>query len=64
MADRITADDLKQRLDHKENIFFLDVRDAKEIAETGTVQGACAIPIKQLESRLGEVPKNAFVVTA
>ena len=64
MADRVTADDLKQRLDRKENIFFLDVRDPKEIAETGTVKGAATIPMKQLESRLAEVPKSAMVVTA
>ena len=64
MADRITADDLKRRLDHQQPVLFLDVRDASEIAETGTIEGAVCIPMKQLEARLAELPASAFLVTA
>jgi rhodanese-related sulfurtransferase len=64
MAGRIEVEDLKRRLDRKDNVCFLDVRDPKEIAESGTVRGALTIPLKQLEGRLAEVPKAALVVTA
>ena len=64
MADRITADDLKERLDRRQPVLFLDVRDASEIAATGTIESAVCIPMKQLESRLAELPRSTFLVTA
>lgn len=64
MAERISADDLKERIGQKLPVLFLDVREANEIAETGTVAGAVKIPMKELEARLAEVPKAAYVVTA
>jgi rhodanese-related sulfurtransferase len=64
MAERIAADALKERLDRKQPVFFLDVRDPQEIAGTGTLKGAVCIPMKQLAARLAELPKEAFIVTA
>jgi predicted sulfurtransferase len=60
----LTAEDLKKLIDDKTNFFFLDVREPKEIAELGTMQGYVNIPLGQLEARLGEIPKSALVVTA
>lgn len=61
---RISIDDLKQRVDQKKDLFFLDVREPKEIEELGTLKGYVNIPVGQLEARLKEVPKDRFIVTA
>lgn len=45
-------------------VFFLDVREPKEIEELGTYEGAVNIPLTQLESRLSEVPKDKTILTA
>jgi rhodanese-related sulfurtransferase len=45
-------------------IFFLDVREPKEIAETGSYEGYVNIPMGQLESRLGELPRDRPILTA
>lgn len=63
-AKNLTAEDLKKLIDDKTKFFFLDVREPKEIAELGTMQGYVNIPLSQLEARVGEVPKSATVVTA
>ncbi len=63
-AKNLTAEDLKKLIDDKTKFFFLDVREPKEIAELGTMQGYVNIPISQLEARVSEVPKSATVVTA
>ena len=63
-AKNLTAEDLKKLVDDKTDFFFLDVREPKELAELGTMQGYVNIPLSQLEARIGEVPKSAKVVTA
>jgi rhodanese-related sulfurtransferase len=61
---RISADELKKRVDKKKDLFFLDVREPKEIEELGSLKGYVNIPVDQIESRLSEVPKNRYIVTA
>ncbi|HEU0094101.1 MAG TPA: hypothetical protein VFS78_18465, partial [Vicinamibacteria bacterium] len=46
------------------NVFFLDVREPKEIGEGGSYEGYVNIPMSQLESRLGELPKDRPILTA
>jgi rhodanese-related sulfurtransferase len=58
----LSADGLKDLLDKKVKLFFLDVREPEEIAELGTIEGYVNIPMSQLESRLGEIPKDALLV--
>ena len=48
----------------KGDVVVLDVREPKELAETGTVKGAIHIPLGQLESRLGELPKDKVILAA
>jgi rhodanese-related sulfurtransferase len=62
-AKKLSPDELKTLLEKKE-IFFLDVREPKELEETGTIKGYTNIPIGQLESRYQEVPKDRLIVTA
>jgi len=45
-------------------IFFLDVREPKEIEELGSYEGYVNIPMSQLESRLGELPRDRPILTA
>ena len=48
----------------KGDVVVLDVREDSELVETGTVKGAIHIPLGQLESRLGELPKDKVILTA
>jgi rhodanese-related sulfurtransferase len=48
----------------KGEVVVLDVREDAELVETGTVKGAIHIPLGQLESRLGELPKDKVILTA
>jgi hypothetical protein len=45
-------------------VFFLDVREPKELEEFGSYEGYVNIPMSQLESRLGELPKDKPILTA
>ncbi len=46
------------------NVFFLDVREPKEIEELGSYEGFVNIPVTQLEKRLGELPRDKAILTA
>jgi hypothetical protein len=46
------------------NVFFLDVREPKELEELGSYEGYVNIPMSQLEGRLGELPKDRPILTA
>ena len=59
----LSPDELKQLLE-KKKIFFLDVREPKELTELGTIKGYVNIPLGQLEGRLSEIPKDKLIVTA
>jgi rhodanese-related sulfurtransferase len=60
---QLSADELKAALE-KKNVFFLDVRQPKELEELGTIKGYVNIPLDQLEKRLSEIPKDKLIITA
>jgi predicted sulfurtransferase len=60
---KLSADELKELIE-KKDVFFLDVREPKELEELGTIKGYVNIPLDQLEKRIAEVPKNKLIVTA
>lgn len=62
-AKRVNADAI-DALIAKGDVVVLDVRDAKELEELGTLKGVIHIPLNQLESRLGELPKDKVILTA
>jgi rhodanese-related sulfurtransferase len=62
VAQTLSTEELEKHLKDKK-VFFLDVREPKEIQELGTVEGYVNIPIGQLESRLKEVPKDKLIIT-
>jgi rhodanese-related sulfurtransferase len=63
-AKNLSADELDKLLKDEKNLFFLDVREPKEIQELGSIKGYVNIPLGELESRLSEIPKNKLIVTA
>jgi hypothetical protein len=60
---RVNADEIDQYIQEKK-VFFLDVREPKEIEELGTLEGYYNIPLGELEKRLAEVPKDRLILTA
>jgi rhodanese-related sulfurtransferase len=45
-------------------VFFLDVREPKEVEALGTLDGYVNIPLGQIEKRIAEIPKDSAVITA
>ena len=62
-AERIPIAELKKKIDSGKGPIIVDVREKKEIKESGAIPGAKHIPINQLEKRLDELPKGAEIVT-
>lgn len=60
---RVKAEDIDSVMQDKK-VFFLDVREPKEIEEFGSYEGYVNIPMSQLEGRLGELPKDRPILTA
>jgi hypothetical protein len=60
---RVTAEDIDSVMQDKK-VFFLDVREPKEIEELGGYEGYVNIPMSQLEGRIGELPKDRPILTA
>ena len=57
----ITPERVKFLLDNKENIYFIDLRTAKEFQQR-RLPGARSIPVAELEKRLTEIPKAGRVI--
>jgi rhodanese-related sulfurtransferase len=60
---RVKPDDIDSLLaDGK--VVLLDVREPWELEEMGTREGYINIPLRELEKRLGELPKDKAILTA
>ena len=53
-----TVEELKSRIDHRDRIWILDVREPNEF-QICRIQGSTLIPLGQLPKRLDEVPRGA-----
>ena len=62
-APKMASDDVLALVE-KGEVFFLDVREPKELEELGTFEGYVNIPVGQLEKRLAEIPKDKAIITA
>ena len=62
-AQKMASDDVMGLLE-KGEVFFLDVREPKELEELGTLEGYVNIPLGQIEARLSEIPKDKAIITA
>jgi rhodanese-related sulfurtransferase len=63
VGQNLSTEELEKYLKDSKKVFFLDVREPKEIEELGSVEGYVNIPLGQLESRLKEVPKDKLIIT-
>ncbi len=61
-AERIAIPELKKKIETNKKLVIVDVRDASEIKESGAIPGAIHIPMKNIEKRMGQFPKNAEIV--
>ncbi|WP_129628842.1 rhodanese-like domain-containing protein [Candidatus Oscillochloris fontis] len=55
---QISVRDLKAKLDAREKLVLLDVRDPQEFTGDGHIVGARLIPLSALAHRLGELNKE------
>lgn len=62
-APKMASDDVFALVE-KGEVFFLDVREPKELEELGTFDGYVNIPLGQIEKRLAEIPKDKAIITA
>jgi rhodanese-related sulfurtransferase len=60
-VDNLSADRVKQLMDAGEKVVFIDLRPAKEYQEK-RLPGARSIPIAEIASRFGEIPKSGRVI--
>jgi rhodanese-related sulfurtransferase len=61
---RITADDLKRRMQSGEDFTVLDVRNPKAWAESGTMaRNAIRVSLEDFEQFLPRIPKSKPIVT-
>jgi rhodanese-related sulfurtransferase len=56
---RITVEELKTRLDKKESIVIVDVRNILG----SIIKGALHIPINEIKNKLAKLPKDKLIVT-
>ena len=62
-AQKMASDDVLALVE-KGEVFFLDVREPKELEELGTFDGYVNIPLGQIEKRLAEIPRDKAIITA
>ena len=64
MAKKITVDELRERLERDEDIFFVDTRNPTAWGEAETkLPGAIRVPADQVEQHLADIPRDRTVVT-
>jgi rhodanese-related sulfurtransferase len=57
------ADELKALLEKDgKNLFILDVREPKELEDSGMLEGSLNVPVGAVEKRLAEIPKGKPLV--
>jgi len=57
----ITAPELKEKMDRKEEVQLIDVREPREHA-INRIPGATLIPMGELQQRIGEIDRDREVV--
>ena len=60
-ALEITVEELKNRLDRKEDVFILDVRNPEEY-QICSIPGSTLLPLPQLGQRFGELDPNREII--
>ncbi|MFA6378240.1 MAG: FAD-dependent oxidoreductase [Candidatus Omnitrophota bacterium] len=58
----ISPEEVKEKIDRKENVLLLDVRSPEEYDEVN-IEGSVLIPLGQLRRRLKEIPSDKEIIT-
>ena len=58
----ISVMELKRKMDSREPLTLIDVRESHEY-EIARIEGSKLIPLRELETRLGEIPRQKMIVT-
>ena len=62
-AARITAQELKARMDRGEKLIVLDVRTAPSFRQSNSkIPGSIRIPLEEVDKRSGELPRDTLVI--
>lgn len=62
-APRITAEEMKRRMDAGEDFTVIDTRNPQAWGESDTkARGAMRVPLDDLDQQLSRIPKNKPVV--
>ena len=63
-ATRVTADEVKERMDRGEPLVFIDTRNQQAWGEAETkLPGAIRVPADEVEVHLKEIPRDRAVIT-
>lgn len=60
-ATEISVEELKKRMDRKENLFVLDVRNPNEL-QICKIPGTILLPLPELPQRFSELPKDREII--
>lgn len=61
-AERIPIPELQKKLESSRKPVVIDVREPKEVAESGSIPGALRIPLASVEKRMNEFSKGSEIV--
>ena len=62
--ERITVDEVKQRMDKREPMLLIDTRNPHDWGESDVkLPGALRIHFRELEEHLDELPRDRLIVT-
>ena len=63
-ATRVTADEVKERMDRGEQFAFVDTRNPQAWGAADTkLPGAIRVPADEVEQHLDEIPRDRAVIT-
>ena len=63
-ATRVTAEEVKERMDRGERFTFIDTRNPKAWAEANTkLPNAIRVSADEVEDHLDEIPRDRTVIT-
>lgn len=58
----ITPTEVQEKLNNKESVLLLDVRQPGEYSHDGHIKGARLMPLGSLRDRLGELPRQTPII--
>lgn len=63
-ATRVTADEIKERMERGEQFTFVDTRNPQAWGEADAkLPGAVRVPADEVDEHLSEIPRDRVVIT-